>query len=57
MHDAHPAAPDVREKKQCESNNAMLSAAIDAYEKFAQGNMRGGLEEIGRRDRDLAAAL
>jgi len=35
----------------------ITSAAIDAYEKFAQGNMRGGLEEIGRRDRDLAAAL
>ena len=35
----------------------VTSAAIDAYEKFAQGNMRGGLEEIGRRDKDLAAAL
>ncbi len=35
----------------------LTSAGIDAYEKFAQGNMRGGLEEIGRRDKDLAAAL
>ena len=29
--DAHPAAPDVSEKMQCESNNAMLSAATNAY--------------------------
>ena len=29
--DAHPAAPDVTEKMQCESNNAMLSAATNAY--------------------------
>ena len=29
--DAHPAAPDVSEKNQCESKNAMLSAAINAY--------------------------
>ena len=28
--DAHPAAPDVSEKMQCESNNAMLSAATNA---------------------------
>ena len=31
MCDAHPAAPDVSEKMQCESNNAMLSAATNAY--------------------------
>jgi len=35
----------------------ITSAGIDAYEKFAQGNMRGGLEEIGRRNTDLANAL
>ena len=29
--DAHPAAPDVSEKMQCESNNFMLSAANNAY--------------------------
>ena len=29
--DAHPAAPDVSENMQCESNNAMLSAATNAY--------------------------
>ena len=35
----------------------ITSAAIDAYEKFAQGSIRGGLAEIGRRDQDLADAL
>ena len=29
--DAHPAAPDVSEKNQCESKHAMLSATINAY--------------------------
>ena len=29
--DAHPAAPDVSEKNQRESKNAMLSATINAY--------------------------
>ena len=29
--DAHPAAPEVSEKNQCESKNAMLSADINAY--------------------------
>ena len=29
--DAHPAGPDVNEKSQCESKNAMLSADIIAY--------------------------
>ncbi len=35
----------------------ITSAGIDAYEKFAQGNIRGGLEEIGARNQDLARAL
>ena len=35
----------------------LTKGAIDAYEKFAQGNMRGGLAEIGNLDQDLAAAL
>ena len=35
----------------------LTANAIDAYEKFAQGNMRGGLNEIGSMDQNLAAAL
>lgn len=35
----------------------LTKGAIDAYEKFAVGNMRGGLNEISNLDQDLAAAL
>jgi len=35
----------------------LTANAIDAYEKFAQGNMRGGFNEIGSMDQNLAAAL
>jgi len=35
----------------------LTGASIDAYEKFAQGSIKGGLEEIGRRSPDLARAL
>ena len=35
----------------------LTGASLDAYEKFAQGSIKGGLEEIGNRSTDLAAAI
>ena len=35
----------------------LTKGAIDAYEKFAVGNMRGGFNEISNLDQDLASAL